>query len=103
MTIHYCTPEERRESRAAWEATGYPEIGIDVLEPPATAKSAWARFLAFTPSRRQCEAFVAWFDLSKHLLEVAALLVGLYLAIEIGSAFLPGGAVQRVLGHLLQR
>lgn len=67
-------------------------------------RATWSQAVTWTPSEQQMHRLVrsivrtaAVFD---YAIKAAVVLVVLYLAIEIGSAFLPGGAVGRVLGGL---
>jgi len=64
----------------------------------------WARLMDFTPTDRQLDHFAR---LVRRTTSVCKLWCGIafasaliFLAIEIGAAFLPGGAVERVLGGL---
>lgn len=64
----------------------------------------WAMMLRWTPTGEQLRRIGAWFECigkaAEDTLKVAVILVGIYLLIEIGAAFLPGGSVERVLGGL---
>jgi len=56
------------------------------------------RLLNWTPTDAQMRAICAIGRRFDSCLKAAVILTGLYLAIEIASAFLPGGPVERVLG-----
>jgi hypothetical protein len=60
------------------------------------------KFGAWTPSRQEIEEIADAIDLMVRFLgdalHCAVILLVLYLALEVGTAFLPGGAVERVLG-----
>jgi hypothetical protein len=62
----------------------------------------WALAMAWMPTERQMRRLDAWLlrtaSIADLWLRVALIACILFLAIEIGSAFLPGGAVERVLG-----
>jgi hypothetical protein len=72
--------------------------------PVERIRAAWSRAMAWTPSEQQMHSMVQAIGKTAAVLDcaikTAVVLVVLYLAIEIGSAFLPGGAVSRVLGGL---
>ena len=64
----------------------------------------WAAFMTWAASQ-EAEDAISDFMLdvapaAENILKWAVVLVALYFAIEIGSAFLHGGAVDRVLGGL---
>ncbi len=65
-------------------------------------KAYWNALMVWTPTDDELRAAAKWMlrwgRVSWDMLTVALILTMLYLAAEIGSAFLPGGAVQRVLG-----
>jgi hypothetical protein len=48
--------------------------------------------------RRLAERLIRLSKVASRILHVAAILAALVVALEIGMAFLPGGAVSRVLG-----
>lgn len=70
--------------------------------PKYSLRRAWAAFVNFIPSDDQlCDAaewLVSALARGRKLLNFGFVLMLLYLIVEIGSAFLPGGAVQRALG-----
>lgn len=61
----------------------------------------WVAFLNYTPSQKRleslAEALCLFFAAFKALIGIGFGLTVLYLMFEVGSAFLPGGAVDRVL------
>ena len=68
----------------------------------ARVRRGWAKLMNFAPTDDQlCDAaewIVSALANGRKLLGFGFVLMLLYLAIEIGTAFLPGGAVHRVLG-----
>jgi len=76
-----------------------PPVAIRV-----TLRSRWASLATWTPNDEQLHCMVQAIARTAAVLDraikTAVILTALYLAIEIGSAFLPGGAVGRVLGGL---
>jgi hypothetical protein len=75
-------------------------------QPPValrvTLRSRWASLATWTPSDEQLRRAADWLvracDICDMVLKTAVIAAVTFLAIEIGEAFLPGGAVSRVLG-----
>lgn len=67
-----------------------------------SVRDCWERFMNWTPTRAQAELLgdtawlIGWF--AQNVLKCAVVLMVLYVALEVGTAFLPGGAVGRALG-----
>jgi hypothetical protein len=61
----------------------------------------WQRVMRFSPSDGQLGSVCAWLQdagaVAGAVLKVAVILAALYLLLEVGSAFLPGGPVERIL------
>ncbi len=72
--------------------------------PIERIRATWSHAMTWTPTdeqpRRMVRIFVRTCTALDWCIKVAVVAAALYLAIEIGSAFLPGGAVSRVLGGL---
>ncbi|MDR3797986.1 MAG: hypothetical protein P4K93_07525 [Terracidiphilus sp.] len=70
----------------------------------ARIRAAWSKAMTWTPTDRQLRRIGAAIECSGRMADVAlkafAILAAIYFSIEIGMAFLPGGAVSRVLGGL---
>ncbi len=70
----------------------------------ARIRRSWSVAMNWTPNdqqlRRMAKFAMRTGTIFDGVLKAAVVLAVIYLAIEIGSAFLPGGAVSRVLGGL---
>ena len=65
-------------------------------------RTPWQRLMTWTPTEQQLRRMSArltrWGRVCSRTLDAAVVLVAIYLLVEIGRAFLPGGAVERILG-----
>ena len=70
----------------------------------ARVRRAWSQAMIWTPSDEQLRRMVQVLGKTAAVLDwaikAAVILAALYLVAEVGSAFLPGGTVSRVLGDL---
>jgi hypothetical protein len=70
----------------------------------AARQALWNSLMTWTPTDEQLARLAHRFECAGRILDrvlkTAVILGVIYLAIEIGLAFLPGGAVSRVLGGL---
>ena len=70
--------------------------------PDTRPRSLWSRLMTWTPSVDQVDELVDRLRRAGRILDctlkIAVVASALYLLLECGMAFLPGGAVDRVLG-----
>ncbi|MGO8759339.1 MAG: hypothetical protein ACLQG3_14565 [Terracidiphilus sp.] len=68
---------------------------------PVRLRRRWAMFLDWTPTPEQLRKMAAAVEcvcrVAQNTLKVSVILAGIYLLLEIGAAFLPGGTVGRVI------
>ena len=68
----------------------------------ATLKRLKAALVNYVPSdehlRHAADRLARWAPVCSRTLNAAVILVAIYLLVEIGRAFLPGGAAERILG-----
>jgi hypothetical protein len=73
-----------------------------IAVPRFSLRRWWRKWMDFAPTDAEFRDAAAWLlrvsQGAFNLVSVGAVIMFLYLAIEIGSAFLPDGAVHRVLG-----
>jgi hypothetical protein len=66
-----------------------------------TLRQRWAALLDFAPSDSQMRRISAWLEragrVANNVLAIAVILTMLYIMAEVGTAFLPGGPVERIL------
>ncbi len=69
---------------------------------PSSIRRLWNRLMDWAPTEAQIKSIeeiaIRYGRIADFWLKVAVVFAVLYLAVEIGVAFLPGGAVDRVLG-----
>ena len=77
-------------------------ISIEPQRKQRRARTATRTRCCWTITDRQLQRFYDWLERAAcncdFYLKAAVVLIALYLLVEIGSAFLPGAAVGRVLG-----
>jgi hypothetical protein len=78
------------------------EEGVETFVRKHSIAQLKTALATFVPTEQQLRRAAAWLihacDIADTILKVAVIATVVFLAIEIAWAFLPGGAVERVLG-----
>ena len=98
--ISPCPDSLRRLLDEDSEAVEYFTTGG--ILPPDPPRGFWSRLMTWTPSVDQVDELVDRLRRAGRILDctlkVAVFASALYLLLEVGMAFLPGGAVDRIFG-----